>query len=786
MERRPGARLDHRLCQATLTVDYGGPVLAVTFVEPGTVRIRLAPTGTFATRRSWCPLAPDDGGSPPAVRLSDDGDTLELASDVLTVRVEGAGGRLAVVDGRDGQVLLDDGPDGGPRWAEPPGPAAWQHRLPPGQHHFGFGERTGPLDKAGRRYRCWCTDRFEEQGPGTDELYVAIPFALVMDDAGRGHGRLLNNSHRSEVDLTDQSGERMVVRVEGGELDHYVFAGPEPAQVLERYTRLAGRMPLPPRWALGYHHARWGYRGAEEMLAVARRLRADRIPTDVLYLDIEHQSGHRTFTWDPDVVPDPARLVGELADAGFRVGSTVGPGVKHEPGAGYALYDEGAERDVFLRDGGADDAGLLLRHVWPGLCAFPDFARPEVRQWWAGWHRVLTDAGVRCVVDDMNEPSMRDRPTDDPAALRVDPPADTRHGPPGERAPHAEVHNVYGTLQATVGADALERAAPGERSLVLSRAGSTGVQRVAAVWTGDNASYWEHLRMSLPQLMNLGLSGVAFAGADIGGFFADCGPELLARWYQLGAFYPLARSNSAKQCAEQEVWSWGPRIEAVCRRALARRYRLLPYLYTVFEESARTGAPVLRPLLYHHGDDRQARLCDDQALVGRDLLIAPVLDPGRDGRSVYLPAGLWYPLAGGPARRGPGRILADAPLDGDAPAYARGGAVIPSGPDLQWTDERPLDPLTVSVHPDGDGRAEGRHYEDDGHTVAYGSAASATTVFTFAHGVLRADRTGGHEPGPRAAEVVVHEATGTVTRHRVDRDGRHWQIGADDEPTHQS
>jgi alpha-glucosidase len=777
MEQRAGALREHRLHGATLMADYGGPVLAVTVVEEGVVRIRLAPRGSFAPRRSWSPIRPDEAVPPPAVRVTECGNAVELHSDLLVVRLEPNGGRVSVRDSRTGQVLLDDGADGGPCWAEPPGPARWQHRMPAGEHHFGFGERTGPLDKRGRRYTFWCTDRFEGHGPGTDELYQAIPFSLVMDGAGRAHGRLLNNTYRSEVDLTDELGERMVLAVDGGELDQYVFAGPHPAQVLERYTALTGRMPLPPRWALGYQHARWGYAGADQVREAARRLRADGVPADVLYLDIENQRGHRTFTWDPERIPDPAGLVQELSRSGFHVGTTVDPGVKHDPDGGYPVYTEGYERGYFLPDGADEDAGHLLRHVWPGLCAFPDFARAEVRDWWAGWHAVVTDVGVRCVVNDMNEPSMRDRPIEDPEARRVEPPRDTPHGGDGERTTHAEVHNVYGVLQASASADALAAAVPDERTLVLTRAGFAGVQRLAAVWTGDNASYWEHLALSVPQLLNLGLSGVPFAGADIGGFFADCGPELLARWYQLGAFYPLARSNGSKECAEQEPWTWGPEVESVCRRAMALRYRLLPYLYTVFEESARTGAPVLRPLLYHHGADRQARLCDDQALLGEDLLVAPVLRPGREGRSVYLPAGLWYPLTGGPAPRGPGRVLAAAPLEGDVPVFVRGGAVLPTGPELQWTGQRPLDPLTVSVHPDEHGRARGRLYEDDGHTHAHRSGASATTVFTYADGVLRADRDGAHTPPPRAVRVLVHAPDGGISEHERPRDEHHWRLG---------
>jgi alpha-glucosidase len=298
------------------------------------------------------------------------------------------------------------------------------------------------------------------------------------------------------------------------------------------------------------------------------------------------------------------------------------------------------------------------------------------------------------------------------------------------------------------------------------------VQRHAASWTGDNASYWEHLEMSLPQLLNLGLSGVAFAGADIGGFYADAGPELLARWYQLGAFYPLARANDAQGRSDQEPWVWGQRIEAICRRALELRYRLLPYLYTVFEEAARTGAPVLRPLLYHYGDDESARLRHDQALLGRDLMVAPVLRPGRKARDVYLPDGRWYDLRTGIVADGRSHVLADAPLDGEIPVYARGGAIIPFAPVRQWTDERPLDPLTLEVFPDAQDRAEGLLYEDDGTSLAYRTGAASTTRYDYRDGVLTARRSGRFEPGRRGVRVHVR---GRAERD-LDHDPESWEV----------
>jgi alpha-glucosidase len=237
--------------------------------------------------------------------------------------------------------------------------------------------------------------------------------------------------------------------------------------------------------------------------------------------------------------------------------------------------------------------------------------------------------------------------------------------------------------------------------------------------------------MSLPQLLNLGLSGIPFAGADIGGFYGNCEPELFARWMQLGAFYPLARGNSAKGTTHQEPWSFGPEIEDVCRRALEQRYRLLPYFATVMEEASRTGLPVLRPLFLHYPSDPATHRLHDQALVGRDLMIAPIVRPGKSARAVYLPSGVWFDVRSGERLCGPGSVLAEAHLTADIPLYARGGSVIPSGPPLQWTDEYTIETLTLDIFPDDQGLAKGGLYEDDGHSFAFERGERRFTRFTY-------------------------------------------------------
>jgi alpha-glucosidase len=287
--------------------------------------------------------------------------------------------------------------------------------------------------------------------------------------------------------------------------------------------------------------------------------------------------------------------------------------------------------------------------------------------------------------------------------------------------------------------------------------------------------------MSLPQLLNLGLSGVAFAGADIGGFFADASPELFARWMQLGALYPFAWASSAKGCASNEPWAWGEQVERISRRAIELRYRLLPYLYTLFEEAARTGAPILRPLLHHYPADTATHLLHDQALLGRDLMLAPVLRPGKVCREVYLPPGSWYDLRSGERLAGSRHILAQAELEAPMPLYARGGAIIPSGPAMAWADERSLDRLTLDIYPDDDGAAEGVLYEDDGVSSGYEQGVFCRTVYqcrddrTSGVPVLLARREGAYVPAPRSIAIRLHGA-GAVRTVELPMDEGDWRV----------
>jgi alpha-glucosidase len=395
----------------------------------------------------------------------------------------------------------------------------------------------------------------------------------------------------------------------------------------------------------------------------------------------------------------------ELREGGFNVVTIVDPGVKVDEN--YAVYVEGRKRDLYCKTSEGEEYHNV---VWPGICAFPDFTNPKTREWWGENHRALLDAGVAGIWCDMNEPSLF-------VPLQSTMPNEVVHPGGGHPKLHDQVHNTYGSLMARSAREGLLKLRPNERPFVITRAGYAGLQRHALQWTGDNSSWWEHVWMSMPQLMNMGLSGVAWAGVDVGGFFDDCDGELLARFTEFGVFQPFCRNHTIKGSRNQEPWAFGEPYESVCRKMIKLRQRLLPYFYTLFEECHRTGAPIVRPLLFEYPEDETTYATDDEFLLGDALLVAPIIRPGIEHRHVYLPRGTWCHFWTGEHIEGPTHVLAHAPL-GQPAIYARANTAIPLWPEMNHVGERPADPLTFLIHP-AEGTGDSTLYEDAGNGFAH-------------------------------------------------------------------
>jgi alpha-glucosidase len=735
----------YRVDGGTITLACDNARLCLTLLAPDLIRVRLHPNiSNIQYPFSYSIAKPDADWSPVEFTLKEHDDALEIRTSRLTCRVTRSPCRLAFYD-PDGTLIRAD--EAGMGWHAPSGAVACWQELGDDERVYGLGQRGYGLDHRGRAFELWNQDPQVYQ-PGQDPLNFNVPFWVGLV-GGRGYGLFFDNSFRGQVDLGVEAPGVGRFGADGGEMRYYFFYGPALTTVLERYTELTGRMPLPPLWTLGYHQSRWSYSPEARVRQVAAQLRARRIPCDSLHLDIHYMDGYRCFTWHPRRFPDPARLLADLREQGFKPIAIIDPGIKTD--RRYAVCREGLAQDVFCK---YPDGRLFVGPVWPGNCYFPDFSSPRARAWWGGLYRALLDdvaPGLAGVWNDMNEPVVMN-------ALQGDTIPDfVRHDLEGQGGDHRQVHNVYGMLMARATYEGLSALRPDERPYVLSRSGWAGVQRYAYNWTGDNESTWAQLRLSIPMLLNLGLSGMAFTGPDVGGFSGVPGAELLARWTQLGAFLPYFRNHTMAGTPDQEPWAFDARTETICRQAIEMRYRLLPYLYTAFWQCARTGLPIMRPLFLTFQDDPATYALEDQFMLGDVLLVAPVVEPGATSRQVYLPPGLWYDFDG-PGQHTGGQTISVAAPDGHIPVFVRAGSVLPTWPSMQFVGERQVEAVTLRVYP-GTGGGASWLYEDDGRSRAHERGDWRLTRFEVERDgeqwTLRRRSQGDYGPGYERFEVTV-------------------------------
>lgn len=579
--------------------------------------------------------------------------------------------------------------------------------LEPTSKLYGLGETTGELDKRGERYTMWNSDVFDPHVPEIESLYQSIPF-LIHFDRGISYGLFVDNPGRCTYDMRSET-NAYKIELYTGKLDMYFIAGADLKQVIRNYTSLTGRIPLPPLWALGYHQSRYSYKSEEEVLQIATKFREKQIPCDAIYLDIHYMDEYRVFTFDKQRFPNPGRMMEKLRQLGFHVVPIVDPGVKKDPS--FVVYQEGVRKGYFCK---YLEGELFTGEVWPGESVFPDFTDVEASAWWGELHRFYTDMGISGIWNDMNEPSVfNDSKTMD---------LDVVHANGGNPRTHGEIHNLYGLMMSKATYSGLIKLLDGKRPFVLTRAGYAGIQRYAAVWTGDNRSYWEHLAMSMQMMMNLGLSGIPFCGADIGGFGHHATGELLVRWTQMGTFSPYCRNHSLDGTRYQEPWQFGEEVEDICRQYIGLRYRWLPYLYTLFYEASQTGIPIIRPLFLEYLQDERTYSISDQFMVGSQVMVAPIYRAGTTHRAVYFPEGSWIDYWTHEEMIGGQYHLVDAPLS-KMPIYVKSGAIIAQTDVVQSTMNSDVREITFHIYANEAGESRCEFYEDDGTTVRYQQGA---------------------------------------------------------------
>lgn len=683
-------------------------ILSISPLSDDVIRIRFAATNSFGRDHSYA-VIPHDWTKPTA-KVETGSNTTTLITTSLRVTIQHEPLRISFADAK-GEVLESEGEQGGISFSSS-GKFQVAQQLRDDEHVYGLGEKNGSLDKRGWKlggyeYVMWNSDTYSYDS-STDPIYVSVPFCLVTR-WGRAHGIFLDNTWRSFFDIGHRNPGFLTFGAEGGEVNYYFINGPTPKQVIQRYTELTGRMPLPPLWSLGYNQCRYSYYPEYRVRLLADTFRVKKVPADVIWLDIHYQDNYKPFTWNHERFPDPKKMISDLRAQHFHLVTIVDAHPKVEKG--YAPYDEGIAGNYFVKN---SNGSVFEGPVWPsqaeqnpGPSVFPDFTQPAARAWWGSLYKGFLDDGISGIWNDMNEPALFDTAS---GTLPLDVVFDNE----GQSTTHRETHNVYGQLMSRATYEGLAKLRPNERPFVLTRASFAGGQRYAAVWTGDSATDWASLRQAVTMLLGMGLSGFPFVGSDISGFTGPASGELYARWLQAGVFFPFMRSHTTFGTPDKEPWAFGWQYETVNRETIELRYQLLPYIYNVMQQASETGIPALRPLLLDFPDDNNVAGTDDEFLFGSDLLVAPVLSEGATSRDVYLPRGEWFDYWTG--KKYTGWVHVPVTMN-SLPMFVRGGGFIFRQPVVQSTDEMPGNALRVLVSPASE--SESTLYEDDGKTMDY-------------------------------------------------------------------
>ncbi|KAF4632530.1 hypothetical protein G7Y89_g5593 [Cudoniella acicularis] len=730
---------------------------AVEFRDAATSTVKYGPDGKFEAVITYAPFGIDfKRDSATQIKFNDRGmlNVEHWRPKIDKPEPEKKEGEEApapeVQTGEDESTWWDES-FGGSTDSKPKGPESvgLDITFPGYAHVYGIPEHAGPLSLKETRggsgnheepYRLYNADVFEYIMDSPMTLYGAIPF-MQAHSKDSTVGVFWLNAAETWIDIIKQKeahnplslgiGSRIDTKThwfsESGLIDVFVFLGPTPKDVTKAYGELTGYTQLPQEFAIAYHQCRWNYNTDEDVKDVDRKMSKHQIPYDVIWLDIEYTHEKEYFTWDPLQFPDPIGMLKQLDKSERKLVAIIDPHIKNN---GYHIVEDLKKKDLAVHN---KDGNIYEGWCWPGSSHWIDCFSPAAIKWWVSLFKYDTFKGTMhnlFIWNDMNEPSVFNGP-------ETTMPKDNLHYGNWE---HRDVHNINGMTFHNATYQALLERKKGEirRPFVLTRSFYAGSQRLGAMWTGDNQASWDHLAAAFPMVLNNGIAGYPFAGADVGGFFGNPEKDLLTRWYQAGAFYPFFRGHAHIDTRRREPYLAGEPYTGIITRALRLRYALLPAWYTAFHEASVDGTPIIRPQYFEYPGDEAGFAIDDQFFVGSTGLLAkPVVKEGADSVDIYLPdEEIYYDYFDYQKYSGRGSKTISAPLE-KIPLLMQGGHIIPrkdrprrSSGLMKW------DPYTLVIALNKEGSAKGELYVDDGETFDYQSGAYIHRSFEFKDGVL--------------------------------------------------
>ena len=522
---------------------------------------------------------------------------------------------------------------------------------------YGLGEAPRGINKRGWVYQSYCSDDpFHTETK--QSLYAAHNFLIFQN-----YGIFIDFPARIRWDIGYTNTDTAEITIEGADFDIYIIEQDKPLDIVREFRGLIGQSYIPPFWAFGYQQCRWSYHNAEAVENVIKSYDDAEIPLDCVYLDIDYMERYKDFTVNREAFPNFEEFVADKKARNIHLIPIIDAGVKKEDG--YDVYEEGSKNGYFCKTAdGSDFAG----GVWPGIVGFPDFLRKDVREWFGSKYKFLTDMGIDGFWNDMNEPAIfyseqgLQKALDEAAALKgenlelsrffhlkdvfmglsnsQDDYASIYHEIDGKTVNHQRVHNIYGASMTKAAGEYFEKTFGKEKILMFSRASYIGAHRTSGIWFGDNHSWWSHILLFLKMLPSANMCGFLYCGADLGGFNENATRDLVLRFLALGAFTPLMRNHSALGTRDQECYRFEKPGDF--RDVIQARYRLIPYLYRTFRRASEENDMIFRPLSFDYPDDKIARECETQLMLGEECMIAPVYEQNVSGRYVYLPEDMTF------------------------------------------------------------------------------------------------------------------------------------------------
>jgi len=592
--------------------------------------------------------------------------------------------------------------------------------LRPGERIYGLGEKNGSINRVGSRFKMWNSDK-PCYDVNEDPLYKSIPFFM----SSAGYGIYFDNTFKTEFDFGVESENQYSFSAPGGEMLFYFIYGPTYKQIIGRYAELTGKPIMPPDWALGFSQCRGLLTNEKLTREIAKGYRERRIPCDIIYQDIGWTEYLQDFEWRKGNYENPVKMLADLKADGFKVIVSQDPVIsqnnkkqwKEADSLGYFTYDS--------RTGKTYD----MPWPWGGNCGVVDFTNPEVADWWGTYQQKAITDGVSGFWTDMGEPAWSNEESTDRLFMKH------------YLGMHSEIHNVYGLEWDKVVTTQFEKRNPDKRIFQMTRAAFAGMQRYTFGWSGDTGDGnnvldgWNKLKAQIPVALSAGMGGIPFWSCDISGYCGDIKDypamsELYVRWLQFGAFNPLSRIHHEGNNAV-EPWLFGTEAERICKNVIEQKYRLFPYIYTYARQAFDTGLPLMRALMLEYQDDPETFNLNSEFLFGKELLVAPVMEPGATSKKIYLPEGEWIDF-NHPQTRWPGKQWIDFPISLETiPVFVKSGSIIPQMPVMQFIKEKKNAPIWFEIFPASQGRsASFVLYEDDGETNNYKKDSCSKTEIT--------------------------------------------------------